>query len=85
MGGEGLSPGDEVGSYVVESCLGSGGMGDVYLVLHPHLQKRFALKVLHLARSKDRLFAERFTREMRTVSALDHPSIVAATDAGVTD
>lgn len=86
MGGEGLSPGDEVGSYVVESCLGSGGMGDVYLVRHRGLNKRFAMKVFRRPdHERADEFAARFQLEMKTVATLDHPNIVTATDSGDLD
>lgn len=85
MGGEGLEPGDEIAGYRVERSLGAGGMGMVYLVLQPSLGKRFALKLLPSFLSREPEFVGRFEREMRTVSRLEHPNIVATTNAGTTD
>lgn len=85
MGGEGLEPGDEIAGYRVERSLGAGGMGMVYLVLQPSLGKRFALKLLPSFLSREPEFVGRFEREMQTVSRLEHPNIVATTNAGTTD
>ena len=85
MGGEGLDPGDEIAGYRVERSLGAGGMGMVYLVLQPSLGKRFALKLLPSFLSREPEFVSRFEREMRTVSRLDHPNIVATTNAGTSE
>lgn len=85
MAAEELQPGDEIAGYLVERGLGAGGMGMVYLVLQPSLGKRFALKVLPAYLSREPEFIGRFEREMRTVSRLDHPNIVATTNAGTTD
>ncbi len=85
MGGEGLRPGGTFAGYRVDRELGSGGMGMVYLVEHPTLGKYFALKVLPENFSRDPEFVSRFSREMRTVSRLEHPHIVSTTNADVTD
>ncbi|WP_395727889.1 protein kinase domain-containing protein [Nakamurella sp.] len=85
MGGDGLDPGDEIAGYRVERSLGAGGMGMVYLVLQPSLGKRFALKLLPSFLTNEPEFVGRFEREMRTVSRLDHPHIVATTNAGTSD
>lgn len=85
MGGEGLDPGDEIAGYRVERSLGAGGMGMVYLVRQPSLGKRFALKLLPSFLSREPEFVGRFEREMRTVSRLEHPNIVATTNAGTSD
>lgn len=86
MGGEGLKPGEIIAGYQVKRCLGVGGVGEVYLVVHLQLDKPFALKLLLREHADDPQFQARFTREMRTVSALDdHQNIVASTNAGITD
>lgn len=63
--------------------LGKGGMGSVYLVRNPHLDRSEALKVL--AVDADGSFAERFATEARTVAKLDHPGIVTVYHHGITD
>lgn len=60
-------------------------MGEVYEVTHLQLRKKFALKILRLDVGEDPTFAARFKREMTTVSRLDHPNIVMATDGGAID
>jgi serine/threonine-protein kinase len=68
--------------YKVESVLGEGGMGAVYLVQHTHMRKRYALKVLHPETSKNPELVARFEREAVASAHADHPNITAATDFG---
>jgi serine/threonine-protein kinase len=70
-----LSVGDLVGNYKILGMAGAGGMGIVYRALDVKLERTVALKFLpeHVASSsEDR---ERFLREARTASSLDHPNI----------
>jgi serine/threonine protein kinase len=71
--------------YRVISRLGKGGMGQVYLVEHVEIGKRFALKVLFgdLA-SNDKMLA-RFKREAQAASLLKHIHIISVTDFGSTE
>ncbi|MDL9938234.1 protein kinase [Gordonia sp. ABSL1-1] len=62
--------------------LGAGGMGEVYLVEHPHLNRREALKVISAA-GADATARERFGREARAAAVLRHPGIVGVHDFGV--
>lgn len=64
------------GKYSLETELGRGGMGIVYLALDVRLDRPVALKVLpqHLAQIPD--LRERFLREARTAAKLSHPNIV---------
>lgn len=71
--------------YQVLSTLGSGGMGAVYLVEHPHLLRREALKVISVTASDNTEFHQRFINEARTVATLHHPGIVAIHNYGVDD
>ena len=62
--------------------LGSGGMGEVYLVDHPRLPRREALKILPVALTSDNEFRQRFNREADIAAELWHPHIVAVHDRG---
>ncbi|MGB9235012.1 MAG: protein kinase [Terriglobales bacterium] len=70
-----LSPGDVVGNYKILGLAGAGGMGIVYRALDVKLERTVALKFLpeHLVSSADD--KERFLREARTASSLDHANI----------
>ncbi|MGV9672036.1 protein kinase domain-containing protein [Gordonia sp. NPDC003504] len=80
-----LEIGSSFAGYHVLDKLGSGGMGAVYLVEHPHLLRREALKIISLSVSDDTEFHQRFVNEARTVAMLNHPGIVAIHHYGVTD
>lgn len=65
--------------------LGSGAMGDVYLVEHPRLSRQRALKVLPVQVSADTEFRERFYREADLAATFYHPHIVGIHDRGEFD
>lgn len=70
-----LSAGDRVGNYQILGLAGAGGMGMVYRALDVKLQRLVALKFLPdevLVSTTDK---ERFLREARTASSLDHSNI----------
>jgi serine/threonine-protein kinase len=71
-----LPPGFELGGYVIEGELGTGGMGVVYAAIHPLIGKRAAIKVLKPSLSKDGVAVERFRLEARAVNQIRHPNIV---------
>jgi serine/threonine-protein kinase len=68
--------------YTVVRRLGAGGMGEVYLVRHPRLPRRDALKLLTGDVSADPSLRERFLREADLASTLWHPHIVGVHDRG---
>jgi serine/threonine protein kinase len=80
-----FAPGEEFAGYTIESVLGTGGMGAVYLARHPRLPRRDALKLLNPAFSGDPNFRTRFEREADLASALIHRNIVAVYDRGAVD
>ena len=71
-----LSPGAQLGPYTVTSILGGGGMGEVYCAHDARLDRDVAIKVLPERITRDPAAVERFSREARAASALNHPNIV---------
>jgi len=74
--------GARLGPYEVVSLLGAGGMGEVYKARDTRLDRIVAIKILPAALASDPQFRERFDREARAISALDHPHICALYDVG---
>ncbi|HET6411387.1 MAG TPA: hypothetical protein VFG53_04965 [Anaeromyxobacter sp.] len=72
------------GRYRVEAFLGQGGMGPVYRARHFSLDRPVVLKLLHRSFSGDPLLAQRFQREARAASRLNHPNSIAVLDFGET-
>jgi eukaryotic-like serine/threonine-protein kinase len=73
------------GSYDLQALIGAGGMGEVYRAVDTRLNRTVAIKTLpeHLSDDPDR--RERFKREARIVSSLNHPHICTLYDVGVQD
>jgi serine/threonine-protein kinase len=81
-----LPPGRRVGPYRIESVLGCGGMGAVYLAVRDDstYEKRVAIKVIRGAlASPDAV--ERFKRERQILARLEHPNIARLLDGGATE
>jgi tetratricopeptide (TPR) repeat protein/class 3 adenylate cyclase len=76
-----IGPGSRLGPYEVVTLVGEGGMGQVYRARDPRLGRDVALKVLTTPRAGG-VSAERFGREARAASALNHPNIVTIYDIG---
>lgn len=71
-------------AWKVLALLGRGGMGAVYHMHQPELDREVAVKLLPLEASLDERQVERFRREARTLAKLRHPGIVALHEAGIT-
>jgi serine/threonine-protein kinase len=71
--------------YRVVRQIGTGGMGAVFLVEHPRLPRRDALKLLNRELSAEPDFAARFLREADVVSRLSHRNVVSIYDRGEED
>jgi serine/threonine protein kinase len=79
-----VPPGTRLGPYEVLAPLGSGGMGEVYRARDSRLGREVAIKVLPEAVSSDPERLNRFQREARSASSLNHPNIVTIHDIGTT-
>jgi Tol biopolymer transport system component len=69
--------GRQVGPYAVQSRLGAGGMGEVYLARDTTLARDVAIKVMPEQWAADPMRLARFEREARALAALNHPNIGA--------
>ena len=74
--------GHKIGSYEILSLLGAGGMGEVYLARDVRLDRQIALKLLPAQFTQFPDQVERFEREARAASALNHPNIITIHDIG---
>src|SRR5918992_3964742 len=74
--------GKELGGYRIESEIGRGGMGIVYLATQTRLERRVALKVITPDQAEDPGFRSRFERESRLAASIDHPNVVPIYEAG---
>jgi eukaryotic-like serine/threonine-protein kinase len=72
--------GEQFGHYEIESRVGSGGMGVVYLARDLRLERYVAIKFLPDGRTADAGARERFLREARALSRLNHPNIATIYD-----
>src|SRR6266699_9396 len=80
-----IASGRRLGPYEILSAIGAGGMGEVYKARDTRLDRIVAIKVLSSQLASDPQFRERFDREARTISQLDHPHICALYDEGEHD
>src|SRR5512138_2344401 len=77
-----LVPGAMLGPYRLEGKLGAGGMGEVYRASDTRLHRTVAVKILHPQALLNSSARERFQREARAASALNHPNICTMHDIG---
>src|ERR1700730_14915769 len=80
-----LTPGTKLGRYQIESLLGAGGMGEVYRARDTRLDRTVAIKILTQGVADAPEVRQRFEREARAVSSLNHPHICALYDVGHQD
>ena len=80
-----LSPGMRLGPYEILAPLGAGGMGEVYRARDTRLERTVAIKILPAELSNDSVRKQRFEREAKTISSLNHPHICVLHDIGHED
>jgi len=80
-----LSSGTRLGPYEILAPLGAGGMGEVYRARDTRLERTVAIKILPAQFSSDPIRKQRFEREAKTISSLNHPHICVLYDVGNQD
>ncbi|MBL4635185.1 MAG: serine/threonine protein kinase [Kofleriaceae bacterium] len=71
-----IEAGTMVGEYQIVEPIGEGGMGEVYLAIHPVIGKRAAVKVLRTELARDQELVDRFVAEARAVNSIEHSNII---------
>lgn len=77
-----LAPGTQLGPDEISVPLGAGGMGEVYRARDIRLDRAVAVKILPAQLSSDPVRKQRFEREAKTISSLNHPHICVLHDVG---
>ena len=80
--GAGLERGEAIGRYLVLDRIGAGAMGVVFAAYDPELDRKVAIKVLHLRREGEEAQA-RLVREAQALARVTHAGVVAVHDVGV--
>ncbi len=80
-----LARGAPIGRYLVLGLVGRGAMGDVYAAYDPELDRKVAVKLLHVTGSVGPELVEqkaRLLREAQAIARLSHPNVVVVHDVG---
>jgi eukaryotic-like serine/threonine-protein kinase len=77
-----IAAGTRLGPYELTELLGAGGMGEVFKARDTRLDRTVAVKILPRDFANDPAARDRFEREARTASALNHPNILSVFDVG---
>src|SRR6266567_7398100 len=80
-----LISGTKLGPYEIVSALGAGGMGEVYRAWDTRLERTVAIKILPSHLSSNPEAKQRFDREARSISSLNHPNVCQLYDVGSHD
>jgi Tol biopolymer transport system component len=80
-----ITSGTKLGPYEIQSPLGAGGMGEVYRARDTRLDRTVAVKILPPHLSSNVEARQRFDREARAISSLNHPNICTLHDVGHQD
>ncbi len=82
---EWLRPGTRLGRYSIIERIGTGGMGEVHAARDEQLSRKVALKLLAPNYTKNQKWLQRFQREARAASALNHPNVLTIYEVGEAD
>src|SRR5215831_18789176 len=77
-----LRSGSKLGPYEIVALIGAGGMGEVYRARDTRLDRTVAIKVLNCSVASSPELKQRFEREARVISRLNHPHICTLHDVG---
>jgi len=77
-----ITIGARLGPYEIRDAIGAGGMGEVYRACDTRLDRMVAIKVLASGLASDVHSRERFEREAKAISSLNHPNICELYDVG---
>jgi len=77
-----LEKGIKLGPYEIEAAIGAGGMGEVYRATDTRLDRIVAIKVMPVSLADKPDLKQRFDREARAISSLNHPNICTLFDVG---
>jgi eukaryotic-like serine/threonine-protein kinase len=77
-----VAAGSKLGPYEIAALLGAGGMGEVYRAKDTRLGRDVAIKILPTEMWADTARKQRFEREAKTISTLNHPHICVLHDVG---
>ncbi|MBA2542207.1 MAG: serine/threonine protein kinase [Deltaproteobacteria bacterium] len=80
-----MAPLGTIGNFRLMSCIGRGGMGEVYRAVHTDIQTEVAVKLLHPEISREVEHVQRFFNEARAVGRVKHAGIVKIFDVGFHD
>ncbi len=80
-----LAAGAKLGPYEIVAPVGAGGMGEVYRARDTRLDRTVAIKILKAPQTENADAKERFDREARSISSLNHPNICHLYDVGEQD
>jgi eukaryotic-like serine/threonine-protein kinase len=80
-----LAPDTHLGPYEILDALGAGGMGEVYRARDTRLDRTVAINILPAQFSSHPVRKQRFEREAKTISSLNHPHICVLHDVGSQD
>src|SRR5881392_3841304 len=78
-----LEPGQRLGPFEILAVIGQGGMGVIYEALHVDLEARVALKTMRPQLASSAEARERFLREGRAASRIEHPNVVRVMGANL--